>query len=631
MFGKETFRNLKLVFLCLFWVSVPLSISLSQILGGAALLFYLISLFWENPRLPRLFLWGVCLYVWILISGIFQSELSIPSIKKIILKTEFGDLWMYLLIPAVASFSGGEKNKIKRWIYLAGIILVIAGTFSLFFPYRLSTYVMDGFKYIEGKRLPHLIGHLPVLGTGVFLPIGFQNTHLTYGGLLALFLPVLFSKNYRCAKIYFLLKGRQRFYFYFYSFVSLSGLVLLFFNQSRSVWLGLILSFGFYLYSEKKLKSIFTPKHLIRLTIASLLFLFLLAAFYQKNWLFKRSIDQLFAKQTLENQRLWIHKGNFNILKNNPFLGVGSGNYTKEFEASYVDLVERKPYLYYEISITPKSHAHHDFLHFLILGGILGGIFYLLIWWEILKLHSIQRKDLLFFLGIYSFWIAGFFQCYLLDDEVLFPFLCLVAMMLPNHSNTAKLKFAWERAFFLFLPLCISLFAIFWAVDTKEEHLFLHRARDRNNFPSPLAQKTINGSPQIWREGNENSFYFKWEGCLNQIASLTGKNKSREIPFRFQIRIDSEMLGESAPESYRLEIRERESFDQDKHFKAHGERVIRILEGKFHSGQNEFIFPSEETKDKQDLYFIDFGMEYIWKAGSKEKSLPVLQISENCD
>lgn len=514
--------------------------------------------------------------------------------------------------------------------------LVLSGILSVFFPYRLASFVMDGLQYLEGKRLPHLIGHLPVSSLPVYLPIGFQNTHLTYGGLLALFLPFLLQKTFRLLQLKPPMRSRLFSGILLHLILSLLGILLLFLNQSRSIWIGLVVSMLFYISIKGNLnvKAFyrFFKKYNIRIILISLFLISGCVVLYKSNWLFQRSIDQLFTKQTLENQRVWIHKGTRHIIESHPFFGVGSGNYKKEFESSYLELVENKPYLYYEISITPKSHAHHDFLHFVSLGGVIAGLLFLFLWILILKLFLRNPKNSRQYMGVYSIFIAGFFQCYLLDDEVVLPLLGILSLIPRTEKKIPAIRVFLQSVLFLIIPVGLSLSLIFIGTNAKENELFLHRTRDIHNFLSPIAQKTVNGvSENI--PNSEEAFYFKLEGCLSHFANLDGRKKKRESPYSFQIVLSPGQKTGVLPNAVRIERRERDSFDQDQKFKAHGEKILLEKEYHLQTGKNEFDFSNIPFSNPTEILFLDFGIEYIWnkeELGNKERLIPILKIKENC-
>ncbi len=193
-----------------------------------------------------------------------------------------------------------------------------------------------------------------------------------------------------------------------------------------------------------------------------------------------------------------------------------------------------------------------------------------------------------------------------------------------------KLK---QSVLFLLFPLFISLSLIYLGTNAKEDELFFHRTRDIHNFLSPIAQKTINGTmQQTIPDSNENIFYFKLEGCLSHFADLDGKKIKRDKPYSFRIDLPEAKEG-TFSDAVKIELRERESFDQDQKFKAHKERILSVKIFQLQKGRNEFSFSNIPFSNAEEIFFLDFGIEYIWKnekETSVAKSIPTITISENC-
>ncbi len=534
---------------------------------------------------------------------------------------------LFLLLPA-SKFSNQQRSTIQRLFKFSALLLIFAGIISLFFPYRLSTFVMDGFRYVEGRRLPHLIAVIPSIELRLFLPIGFQNTHLTYGALLALFIPSLFLHLYRLLSIRSRKASLNVSVCLFYLIFSFAGLVLLLLNQSRSIWIGLLLSI-LLLVTWKKAVFVLKQNAISFIGIATFLII-LIFILYQANWLFKRSIDQLFTKQTLENQRAWIHKANFSMLQNHILGGIGSGNYKAAFEDSYDELIEEKPYLYYEISITPKVHAHHDLIHFFIIGGILSGILFLILWYVLLDRMLLQTRHSAIFIGIYAVFIGGMFQCYFLDDETLLPLFAIFSLTKISRSKPVKLN---KTAISLFMiPAGISLLLNFSLSRSNADQLFIHRTRDLNNLLSPIAQKTINGIPQNIINKNEENFYFKLEGCLSQVASLHGNSRPRQKPLTLSFLLpENETSQTTFPIRYKIELRKRDSFDQDQRFQVHSESVFRVQEGEFHRGENRVQIDLPIESAGTEIHFWDLGIMYIFELDQTERWIPKVELKPDCD
>ncbi|MBM9589468.1 O-antigen ligase family protein [Leptospira sp. 201903075] len=625
MIGKETFHKISVVFLYLFFVLSPFSISLCQIFAGTSLFFLFLDQIFQRkfPKLESPFLFWIFLYLSFLLTPLFTWD--IEHWKPILLKSEFGDVWMGFLLLHQFRLSRTEKKSIKRAVSIGAVFLIICGIFSLLSPYRLAPFVMDGFQYVEGRRLPHQLASL--MGIPLHLPIGFQSTHLTYGGLLALYLPSLWERTFRMQR---LVRRESQYKIHFASLLGLSffGFVLLFLNQSRSIWFGLL--FGILLLSLQKKFSI--KKYLPWMGFGLLGFILLFFLLYQNNWLFQRAIDDLFAKRSLENQRVWIHKMNFAILKDSFLFGIGSGNYPGEFILKAIPLVRELPELYYDLSITPKSHAHFDFLHFWILGGVFGIFSFFSFLYLVTKNILQVPRYTLFYLGFFAIVFAGSFQCFLLDDEVLFPFLGILCLLpktkLPSDTlNKTATKKNLNKVYRLLLFwIFLSSLGALYLTKTSAKDLFIHRVRTEHNFPAPLGQSTINAKGPVVLPLGTKEMYFKLSGCLDHDLNFDTKAQVREKPIQFQIHWEEIPEGEF-PDSLVLETRKRESFDQDKEYRVQPERIVK-KETIRNPGKLVTIQVNPKDFIGSDVEFIDFGFLYSWKG--ERSFLPVIEISGNC-
>ncbi len=630
MIPKVHWRDLSFVFFGMFLISLTFSVTISQGFAILSILCYLLFQFRKFSDLPLLFLTGISLYIWILLVAVYRQNDSSMSLWYKITHSEFSDIWILLILLPARSFSQKQRKRIRTLLRYSAILLIIFGLVSFLFPYRLSTYIMDGFAYLEGRRLPHLIAEIPIIRWNIYLPIGIQNTHLTYGGLLALFLPILFFDILTFFRIRFSKLNFKLYTVYPMTLFFCFGILLLFFNQSRSIWIGLFLGFCLTIDFKKAIKLI-RKKSIMIVSLFALISL-LLFLLFQYNWLFQRSIQQLFAKQTLENQRIWIHKANIANLTKRPFIGVGSGNYKETFESVYEPILSEMPYLFYEISITPKSHAHHDFLHFFVLGGVVAGIIFLFFWLIILFHLLNDRKFNPSLVGAYAIFIGGLFQCYFLDDEVLLPLLAIVSLKLKKLDTS---RFATRKLipaiFVLIVPISVSIIYTIYMIRLHPKDLFVHRTRQANNTLSIQAQKTINGKP-IEIESEVEQFYFKLEGCLTHFSTFRQTPKARMEPLQLNILLPEENSEDvSYPNRYEMEIRIRDTFDQDRFFKVHSESVIGISSGSLFKGRNEIQMKVTDLPRYEEIKFYDFGIRYYYEKKKEKKMLPAIHLNANCD
>ncbi|TGL77420.1 O-antigen ligase family protein [Leptospira yasudae] len=440
-------KTLSLVSLGLFLLSFPQSVSVSQIFGGLTIasatpLFFLDSesgKTWKRIRIPFLLFFGI--YLCLFFSSLWHADRFSPFFQKFLKRSEFGDFWMLLLFPASFLVASQEKNQIilKRFLFASASIAILLGCISLFSEVRIGKFVANGFKYAPGDRLQHFSGNIGPIK--LYLPIGMMNTHLTFGGLLGIFLPGLFVDWFQSVK------RKRDFTLFLKTALVFAGFGILFFNQSRSVWLGVFVTLLLLL-----LKGTFAirknlPQISLRSRIAAGLVLFgvLISAgtLFRNNWLIQRSISQIFEVHNTENQRYYIYKNTIPLIRENWFAGVGGGNYKDSHWKESAKMIQANEQLWYELYITPRGHAHNDLLHFFTTGGIFAALLFLLFWGRMFSnffrsdYSSVQGIPILA-IGILSLFPAGFFQCYLLDDEVVLPFFAFCGIFLGGRLNTFK-------------------------------------------------------------------------------------------------------------------------------------------------------------------------------------------------
>ncbi|WP_061231129.1 O-antigen ligase family protein [Leptospira weilii] len=440
---KERFlKKLKIISLFslgLFFLSFPQSVSVSQFFGGLTIvtgfpLFFLDEesrKIWKRVQNPFLTFFGI--YILLFLSSLFHAENYSSFLKKFLKQSEFGDFWMLLLFPASFLIASQEKNQtiLRRFLFASASIVILLGCISLFSEVRIGKFVANGFKYAPGDRLQHFSGNIGPIK--LYLPIGMMNTHLTFGGLLGLFLPGLFVDWFQSTK------KKKNLVFVLKTLLVLAGFIILFFNQSRSIWLGMFVVLLLLLlkgtFSIRKNPFHVSTKAKI---LAGIFFLGLLLSagyLFKNSWLIQRSVSQIFEVHNTENQRYYIYKNTVPLIRKHWFAGIGGGNYKEFHWTESSKMIEKEEQLWYELYITPRGHAHNDLLHFLVTGGIIAGILFILFWGKLFDFffqndfNSLTGIPILT-IGILSLFTAGFFQCYLLDDEVVLPFFAFCGIFL---------------------------------------------------------------------------------------------------------------------------------------------------------------------------------------------------------
>ena len=148
--------------------------------------------------------------------------------------------------------------------------------------------------------------------------------------------------------------------------------------------------------------------------------------------------------------------------------------FRKEHNVFSDKMISENEQLWYELFITPRQHAHHDLLHFFSISGLFGLVAFLYFWFYLIRLfikNPITSETVLFS-GVLVLFIGGFFQCYLLDDEVTLPFFALIGMFagsLQKEDKNSKsiVKILARREVIitlciLLIPIALSLIYIFY-------------------------------------------------------------------------------------------------------------------------------------------------------------------------
>ncbi|WP_017851419.1 O-antigen ligase family protein [Leptospira interrogans serovar Szwajizak] len=652
-------QKVSLISFGLFLFSFPLSVSVSQIFGATTILstyplFFLekkLKQVWDKIQIPFYSFLGI--YILLFLFSIFQSESYSPFFKKFLKQSESGDFWMLLIFPASFLIASIEKNHktLRKFLFISATITILLGCISLFSEVRIGKFVANGFKYAPGDRLQHFSGSIGPIK--LYLPIGMMNTHLTFGGLLGLFLPGLFIDWIQS------FQQKRSFVFGFKTILMLTGFIILFFNQSRSIWLGVMYVLLLLILSLRK----HLPKISLKTKMISgliLISVFLSTVyFFRNNWLIQRSISQIFQTHNTENQRYYIYKNTIPLLSKHWFIGIGGGNYKDFHWKESSNMIQKEEQLWYELYITPRGHAHNDLLHFIVTGGIFSGILFLLFWGRLFGSffqndYNTQNGISILTIGILSLFTAGFFQCYLLDDEVVLPFFAFCGIFLGSSLSLPKVffdkirkkefsqkkinflkKFAFEKIILhfkknwnLFLKTICAIFIpmifywIFWIPRLNLEPLEVYNRRVRSSDLT-LTHEVQNNILKYELDSEEKSpSIFSWINFIQTSNSslksslfkiqpyrlnvsqaslpfqvegcLTHRYpnppKPRKTPFSFAIYVSENSI--NPPKSAKITVVTRDSFDQDQLYWAHGEGDLGTISVNLQKGNNQILIPN---------------------------------------
>ncbi|WP_243393444.1 O-antigen ligase family protein [Leptospira perolatii] len=636
----------------------PLSVSISQIFAVLSMLpILLLSLdsSSRNRLKPVLFLFWIPIgiYALVFLSSLFHFLEYKNFWKSFAKESEAGDFWMSLLL-LVGYFhaSKAENGKLlERFLWISFLILLITGFISVFLEFRLGKFISNGFQYLSGDRRQHPAG--VVFNRWTYLPIGMMNTHLTFGGILSFYIPGLYL---------LVIKRMQK---KEWSKTILVGTlfvltcVLFLLNQSRSAWLGvgfvcLFLTLG--LFREVRFsqsKSAWFKIILLLLAFSALLFAgkFL----FERNWLLQRSIRQLTEVQTPENQRYWIYKNSIPIFQKTVLLGIGGGRFKEEHKIISDRMIGEDEQLWYELEITPRGHSHNDMLQFAITGGWFAGVLYALFFGILFSLafRYDSRQDGFSLVGVCSLWIAGFFQCYLIDDEVALPFFAFCGILFARTPPLPSSKFqdflsSIPRKVWAFLVISILINLIFWSVrlQTKPalaysrqiktfspeyakilENQILPFRSEREERQSKLSQKDL--VPVEWA-----SQPFQVEGCLTH--RFGNPPRIRKDPFGFEIHV--RVNSKNPPRMASITVIDRDAFDEDQRYFSHTQRDLQKREIFLKEGWNRFVWKDRKTQKVEEssgfpenLFFRDFRITYSGFDPQQPVELPILDFGDLCD
>ena len=233
-------------------------------------------------------------------------------------------------------------------------------------------------------------------------------------------------------------------------------MILLFFIQARSAIFGLSMMFIFFMISmnhyikkDELLKhKIYYFYKIILFFISLIIFLILIAITQSEN--FKQTFFQTIGieKKHTDYQRILLWYTALRVFLESPFIGYGLNQFQNTIFNEILQLIQEKPLLWYPLYQTEIMHGHNDFLHFLVIGGLIGGIFYLMFFYFEFKniqiflnrfsLHNLNQNPFIIFLFLPIFLLfAGLLQCYFLDDYTmqLFWILYGIAIGILNQNN----------------------------------------------------------------------------------------------------------------------------------------------------------------------------------------------------
>lgn len=428
--------NLFLYSLFATFLCIPLSVSLGQLFLGLTFVFYIADKNRKPIQWSLLFKLSSLLFGLYLFSALVhfvQSGFSIIYLKSI--KTsEIKDILLFFGMVLITNIKTEDFGRVQRFIWYSVLVLVITGFLSIFTPYRLGKMVTDLFTPTHTWKFTHHYGNL--MNIGIHLPIGFMNTHLTYGGLLLIYTPFILFQTLSHLKKDVHIKTKL-----FYITIFILFLSVLVLNNARSAILGSAVAIFIGLIDMILFRKVISLKIVSRFIFVLLLIAGILGFALMKNEAFSKTILPLIGeKKHTDSGRTFIWNSTFPMIESNPIFGIGPGNYAKQVEIERRKLSEQDKELLFFYEVTQRGHAHNDYFHIAAISGLANSFVYLSIFLVGMYYISKLKQSNFLFYGLIGFGFAGMFQCYFQDDEVVILFWLLFGLL--NRFYLEEYEFA---------------------------------------------------------------------------------------------------------------------------------------------------------------------------------------------
>ena len=341
------------------------------------------------------------LYKYILLFNILLIISVLRSGNLIISTNEATILFSYILIFFITNNYIQSESKAKKILIVFIVTASILSVYTILHYYGIITYLQ------EYSSVASLIGQ--------------KNWISNY---LALTFPLLL--------VFFLLEKNNQKTKYLLFFVVVIFYTCLMICQSRGIWISIILTIItafllYYFYHLKFIKKFYSNN---KKWFKILLFTFLVITIVystenpinQSAFTASQRAMSVFNKQDVSiNKRVLIWNSTLEMIKDNPFFGIGIGNFKLQYLNYQADFLHNNPE--YAQYFSHPGEAHNDYLHMAAEMGVTGLSVYLLfiflLLWKSIKyikssISSDKQKILLFSL------ILGAI-CYLFHSLFTFP------------------------------------------------------------------------------------------------------------------------------------------------------------------------------------------------------------------
>ena len=312
------FEHIFFLILILFAFGSFISIVVGNVFLGILILCFFIKLFQKQVKFDTKhndYFVAIGIFVMsMFFSALFSGDIGY-GLKR------WADMWIWRFMPfVIVLFLLKKYSDVKN---------VILGTFA-------GITVTSVYAIYQGL-------------SGLSRANGFYGHPMTLGGWLCIFLPLLLIEFFERKLLgkYYWLAGLA-------FCICSAGLV---FNGTRGAWLAVAIVCAvllvYYMFKSKRNLAV------------SIIFVALISTVLVNNPKFMHRLDTIddFDKYQSNTERILMWQSAWNMFKDHPVLGVGLGQYTKNYQQKYISPQAKEPNL---------THAHNNFMQMLAENGIVG-------------------------------------------------------------------------------------------------------------------------------------------------------------------------------------------------------------------------------------------------------------------
>jgi len=294
-------------------------------------------------------------------------------------------MWYFILLLPVL-FTIVEKKYIKY--YISSFLLAIS--FTEIISYLIWFEIIEPFKIV---RIPDTLS-LMILKGDILAPMVNDPTpfmsHVSYN-------PILAFAIYLVSHEVFLNKNLSKFKFFLFSFFAITMSINMFITGGRAgqvIFFVMLIILIFQFFNAEKIKSLIV----VLILIPGIFF-----TAYQTSDLFQLRVDSAISdvlvyesnNNTSVGKRISYMKNSWDIIKQNPWIGVGTGDFPIEFEKISI-INNNKDFL----STNLPTNPHNMYNFVLIQLGLVGLLSFLSIFYYQIKQSFVSSNRLIRDVGL---------------------------------------------------------------------------------------------------------------------------------------------------------------------------------------------------------------------------------------